>query len=84
MIGLEADRFDVRGVGPDLLWLLPNGVALVIEAKSRKKKQNALTKEEHGQLLAASEWCQATYCGPDHSIVRVVSMQQPRDRPSQR
>lgn len=56
MIGLYAERHDENGEGPDVLWLLPNKTGFVIEAKSRKKEKNALTKEEHGQLLVASEW----------------------------
>ena len=56
MIGLSSERFDINGEGPDVLWLLPGKIGLVIEAKSRKKEKKALTKEEHGQLLVASEW----------------------------
>lgn len=56
MIGLSAERHDVNGEGPDVLWLLPSKVGLVVEAKSRKKATAALKKEEHGQLLVAKEW----------------------------
>lgn len=56
MIGLTAERHDSHGVGPDILWLLPNSVGWIVEAKSRKKEKNALTKDEHGQLLVAEEW----------------------------
>ncbi len=38
-IGIPSERFDVNGVGPDVLWLLPRNTALVIEAKSRKKEK---------------------------------------------
>jgi hypothetical protein len=31
-------------------------IGFVIEAKSRKKLENASNKEEHGQLLVPSEW----------------------------
>ncbi|MBL8820508.1 MAG: DEAD/DEAH box helicase [Planctomyces sp.] len=61
MIGLSTERHDVNGEGPDVLWLLPHNVGLVIEAKSRKKAKNALTKEEHGQLLVAAEWFAKNY-----------------------
>ena len=44
MIGIYAERHDDNGEGPDVLWLLPNKMGLVIEAKSRKKEHNALTK----------------------------------------
>lgn len=69
MIGLHAERHDENGVGPDVLWLLPNKAGFVIEAKSRKKEQNALTKEEHGQLLVADEWFSEKY--PDYTSVRI-------------
>lgn len=61
MIGLSAERHDIQGEGPDILWLLPEKVGLIIEAKSRKKNKNALTKEEHGQLLVAEEWFKKAY-----------------------
>jgi Holliday junction resolvase len=63
MIGLSADRHDTNGEGPDVLWLLSSMVGFVIEAKSRKKEKNSLTKEEHGQLLVAAEWFAANYKG---------------------
>lgn len=49
MLGLQSERHDVNGEGPDVLWLLPNKTGFIIEAKSRKKEDNALTKVEHGQ-----------------------------------
>jgi len=68
-LGLSAERFDEGGEGPDVLWILPNKVGLVIEAKSRKKEKNALTKDEHGQLLVAGEWFNKHY--PGFRCVRV-------------
>ncbi|WP_082551903.1 DEAD/DEAH box helicase family protein [Massilia sp. Root351] len=69
MLGFLAERHDSNGEGPDVLWLLPDKVGFVIEAKSRKKGKNALTKEEHGQLLVAAEWFAANYKG--YECVRV-------------
>lgn len=69
MIGLSAEQHDTNGEGPDVLWLLPKKIGFVIEAKSRKKPKNALTKEEHGQLLVASEWFSKNY--PGYQGVRV-------------
>ncbi len=69
MIGLHAERHDENGEGPDVLWLLPNKVGFVIEAKSRKKERNALTKEEHGQLLVAGEWFAKNY--PGYTSIRI-------------
>jgi replicative superfamily II helicase len=71
MIGFSSERHDVNGVGPDVLWLLPNRIGLVIEAKSRKKEKNALTKEQHGQLLVASEWFEEHYKGYQNVRVSV-------------
>lgn len=68
-IGLSSERFDDNGEGPDVLWLLPNKVGFVIEAKSRKKEKNAFTKEQHGQLLVAAEWFAQYY--PDFSCIRI-------------
>lgn len=69
MIGLSTEQHDTNGEGPDVLWLLPQKVGLVIEAKSRKKPKNSLTKEEHGQLLVAAEWFAKNY--PGYQGVRV-------------
>lgn len=69
MIGLAAERFDTEGEGPDVLWLLPDKVGFIIEAKSRKKKKNALTKDNHGQLLIAQEWFNLNY--PNYNSVRI-------------
>ncbi len=68
-IGFSAERHDKNGEGPDVLWLLPSQVGLVIEAKSQKKEKNALTKEEHGQLLVAAEWFGKNY--KNYRCVRV-------------
>ncbi|QLE09951.1 DEAD/DEAH box helicase [Pseudoalteromonas shioyasakiensis] len=68
-LGFYAERHDDNGEGPDVLWLLPNNIGLVIEAKSRKKAKNALTKDEHGQLLVAAEWFAKHY--PGYKCIRV-------------
>ncbi|MFP3324588.1 DEAD/DEAH box helicase family protein [Planococcus sp. SIMBA_160] len=68
-IGLSAERHDEGGEGPDVLWLLPEKVGFVIEAKSRKKEKNELTKDQHGQLLVAAEWFEKKY--PDYKCVRI-------------
>jgi replicative superfamily II helicase len=69
MIGLTTEQHDTNGEGPDVLWLLPHKVGVVIEAKSRKKPKNPLTKREHGQLLVAAEWFSSNY--PGYECVRV-------------
>lgn len=70
VIGFTTERPDkTYSKGPDVLWLLNSKIGLVIEAKSRKNKNNALTKEQHGQLLEASEWFKEEY--PDYVGVRI-------------
>lgn len=69
MIGFSSERHDTNGEGPDVLWLLPGKIGFVIEAKSRKKAKNALTKSEHGQLLVAAEWFAKNY--NEYKCVRV-------------
>ena len=70
LIGLSTERHDDGGEGPDVLWLLPTKTALILEAKSRKLDKNALTKEEHGQLLVAQQWFDKNYDG--YTSLRVV------------
>jgi hypothetical protein len=70
LIGLSAERHDDGGEGPDVLWLLPSKIALILEAKSRKLGKNPLTKEEHGQLLVAQQWFEKNYDG--YASLRVV------------
>lgn len=68
-IGFATERFDRQGYGPDVLWLLPSKTGLVIEAKSRKRKDSAFTKKDHGQLLVSAEWFRRNYHG--YECVRV-------------
>ena len=70
MIGFSTQRPESTGEpGSDVLWLLPGRIGLIIEAKSRKKDKNHLTKENHGQLLVSQLWFTAAY--PDYTAVRV-------------
>jgi len=71
ILGFEAHRPENElGRGPDDLWILSKDMALVIEAKSRKDRDNPLTKDEHGQLLEAFEWFRQNY--PDLTGYKVV------------
>ena len=49
------------GVGPDVLWVLSQNEALIIEAKSRKTGAKPITKAEHGQLLESMGWFSENY-----------------------
>lgn len=70
LIGFQGERPETSdGVGPDVLWLMPGRMALVIEAKSRQLAKNPLNKDALGQLLAAADWFKANY--PDWSFVPV-------------
>ena len=51
------------GEGPDVLWVISPRTGWVIEAKSRKNEKNALTKEQHGQLLVSENWFKREYKG---------------------
>jgi hypothetical protein len=71
MLGFSAERpeKDDSESGLDVLWLLNDKLALIIEAKSRKKPNNAFNKEQHGQLLVSSEWFKTAY--PGYTGIRV-------------
>lgn len=64
MLGFEGSRPEkAYSEGPDVLWVISSSAGLVIEAKSRKNEANALTKEQHGQLLVSENWFKANYSG---------------------
>ncbi|MCD8908181.1 DEAD/DEAH box helicase family protein [Staphylococcus arlettae] len=67
MIGFNSQRLDSNGLGPDVLWLISERKAIVIEAKSRKKENNAFNKDNHGQLLVAGERFKQEY--PNHEFI---------------
>lgn len=62
-LGFSSERFDDDGIGPDVLWLINDKKGIIIEAKSRKKENNAFRKDEHGQLLIAEKWFKTNYPG---------------------
>lgn len=71
MLGFSTERPDnVYKIGPDILWIMKDKLALVVEAKSRKENKNALTKKQHGQILEASEWFETNY--PELVYQRVI------------
>lgn len=47
--------------GPDILWMLNDKNALLMEAKSKKKIENPLTKDEAGQSLTNQAWFKKHY-----------------------
>ncbi len=64
ILGFESSRPEkTYGAGPDVLWIISRSLALIIEAKSRKNQENALTKSQHGQLLVAENWFKGSYEG---------------------
>lgn len=70
ILGFHTERPDkIYRVGPDVLWLLTENLGLVIEAKSRKNKDNAFNKDQHGQLLNAEQWFKQAY--PSYDCIRV-------------
>lgn len=56
-LGFEASRPDNEfGVGPDVLWIIDDEIAMVIEVKSNKDKAGSYRKEEIGQLHNSIQW----------------------------
>ena len=71
-MGFRTERPDkVHKLGPDVLWLLTENLGLVIEVKSRKDRDNALDRKQHGQLLNAVEWFKQSY--PNYDCIRVLA-----------
>jgi hypothetical protein len=56
-LGLQSRRPDheVRS-GPDVLWHLPGGPALSIEAKTDKGEKSVYSKDDLGQLRDHRQW----------------------------
>lgn len=72
ILGFEASRPEkTYGTGPDVLWIISRSCGLIIEAKSRKNEENALTKEQHGQLLVSENWFKDNYKGLEGTRVSV-------------
>jgi len=55
-LGFLSERYDHRGDGPDVFWLMTADAGLALEAKNEKKQERPLSKQEHGQLLVAEKW----------------------------
>ncbi len=81
-IGLTSERKDSGGDGPDVLWLLPESIGWVMEAKSRKSPKNPFNKAEHGQLLVAGEWFRGHYPTYERVLVSVHPSSQATDAAS--
>lgn len=61
-LGFAASRPDRSyKEGPDVLARADTGPYLVVEAKSRKKAKNKLTKSLHGQVLSHENWLRTHY-----------------------
>lgn len=65
----EKNKDDKKG--PDILFVIENH-GLIIEAKSQKKKKNALTREDFGQLLVSIEWFKSNYPHCTHTAISVL------------
>ena len=84
LLGYSASRPDNEDhVGPDVLWILNEDEAILIEAKSRKFDGKPINKEEHGQLLESLSWFSENY--PRHvaqgAIVNSVPLVTPNVAP---
>ncbi|MGC6400944.1 DEAD/DEAH box helicase [Sphingomonas sp. FW199] len=71
-IGFAASRPDNEyKEGPDVLARADTGPYFVIEAKSRKKAKNKLTKSLHGQVLSHENWLRTHYGDVDSKRIIV-------------
>ena len=70
VLGFASERPETKDKGaPDVLWILGDDLAWVMECKSTKKPDNPLSKQEHGQLLQSWEWFNQHY--PNHDGTRI-------------
>ena len=61
-LGFDSSRPEKEfGKGCDNLWILDKETALIMEAKSQKKTQNIISKEEMGQLMQSIQWFKDKY-----------------------
>jgi replicative superfamily II helicase len=71
LLGFRAQRPEHQfRAGSDVLWLSGADFCLVIECKHRKDAKNALTKDEHGQLLTSQQWAQDNY--PKRKVIGFI------------
>jgi replicative superfamily II helicase len=71
LLGFRAQRPEHQfRAGSDVLWLSGADYCLVIECKHRKDAKNALTKDEHGQLLTSQQWAQDNY--PKRKVIGFI------------
>ncbi len=62
LLGFSCERPEKEyDIGPDVLWILDEETAWIIEAKSRKDAKNPLSKAEHGQVREAEGWFNDNY-----------------------
>ena len=61
-LGLDSTRPDKEfGVGPDVLWIGEQGVAIYMEVKTEKQTNSNYRKEETGQLHNHIQWVKDNY-----------------------
>ena len=73
VLGFDSERPDSGRKprkGPDVLWLMPNLKAFVIEAKNEKGDAGHLHRDDHGQLLQSCVWFETHY--PDWTYDAIV------------
>ncbi len=71
-LGFTASRPEKEtGEGPDVLWILPGNLGLVIEAKNQKTANKMFTLDDAGQLNTKGEWFRKNYPGWEHELVSV-------------
>lgn len=61
VLGFQASREDNGGRGPDVVWVSPDDLCFVIEAKNNKKVDSPFSKNEAGQLRNSMAWGKRRY-----------------------
>lgn len=78
-IGLNYQRPEQQfGIGPDNLWVFPDGKFFVIECKSGTTSQAGISKADLGQLEQSISWFEERYGG---MVARVPILIHSLDRP---
>jgi len=71
LLGFRSQRPEHQfRLGPDVIWLCGSDYCFVIECKHRKDAKNALTKDEHGQLLTSQQWAHDNY--PKRKLISFI------------
>lgn len=60
-LGFKPEKHDRNGKGSDVIWLTPQKIGFILEAKNEKNSDTPLHKQEAGQLNVAINWFKSNY-----------------------